>query len=166
VHRDTAVTMSVCNGSFVLGQAGLLDGRTATAHHAGYRALRATFPEVTVARGLRFVEDGTIATAGGLTSGTDLALRIVERYFGRDIAQQTATQLEYQGTGWMHPESNAVFADYAAGSPERPVCPVCGMRVAPDAPLTLDYDGATWLFCGAWCQEQFAAAPQRFAEAD
>jgi transcriptional regulator GlxA family with amidase domain/YHS domain-containing protein len=166
VHRDTAVTMSVCNGSFVLGKAGLLDGRTATAHHAGYRALRATFPDVTVARGLRYVEDGNIATAGGLTSGTDLALRVVERYFGRPVAQQTATQLEYQGTGWMHPESNAAYAEHGAGSPGRPECPVCGMPVSPDTPLTSDHDGTTWHFCGTWCQEQFAAAPGRFAEID
>jgi YHS domain-containing protein len=122
------------------------------------------FPEVTVARGSRWVEDGRIATAGGLTSGTDLALRVVERYFGRDVAQRTATQLEYQGTGWMNPESNAVFADYAAGTPEQPVCPVCGMRVAPDTPFTLDHDGVAWHFCGTWCQDQFTAAPHRFAD--
>ncbi|MGX6607744.1 DJ-1/PfpI family protein [Micromonosporaceae bacterium Da 78-11] len=162
VHHDTAVTMSVCNGSFVLGQAGLLDGRTATAHHAGYNALRALFPDVTVIRGVRFVEDGKIATAGGLTSGTDLALRIVERYYGRDLAHRTATYLEYQGTGWMHPDSNGQFADHEASSPGQPVCPVCEMPVSPDTPLTLDHDGSTWYFCSQWCQEQFQAAPERF----
>ncbi|MDG4827453.1 DJ-1/PfpI family protein [Asanoa sp. WMMD1127] len=166
VHHDTAVTMSVCNGCFVLGQAGLLDGRTATAHHGSYRALRATFPHVTVARGLRYVEDGTIATAGGLTSGTDLALRIVERYFGRSVARQTADMLEYQGTGWMHPDSNSRYAEHPTGSPDRPVCPVCGMPVAPDTPLTLEHDGISSSFCGARCQEQFAAAPARFLDVD
>ena len=40
-------------------------------------------------------------TAGGLTSGTDLALRVVERYFGREVAQTTATYMEYQGKGWI-----------------------------------------------------------------
>ncbi|GAA3212010.1 DJ-1/PfpI family protein [Dactylosporangium siamense] len=165
VHHGTAVTMSVCNGSFVLGQAGLLDGRTATAHHGGYRALRATFPEVTVVRGVRYVEDGRIATAGGLTSGTDLALRIVERYFGRTVARRTATQLEYQGTGWMHPDSNSEFAAEAANASDQPACPVCGMPVPPDDPLTLEHDGSTWHFCCTWCQEQFAAAPQRFVDA-
>jgi transcriptional regulator GlxA family with amidase domain len=53
-----------------------------------------------VRRGLRFVESGRIATAGGLTSGIDLALRVIERYFGRDAAQATATYMEYQSTGW------------------------------------------------------------------
>ncbi|MFG1608061.1 ATP-binding cassette domain-containing protein [Actinoplanes sp. NPDC049265] len=150
VHHDAAVTMSVCNGSFVLGRAGLLDGRTATAHHAAYKALGALFPEVEVVRGVRFVEDGPIATAGGLTSGTDLALRIVERYFGRAVAQRTATYLEYQGTGWTHPGSNAEFASMS--SPEQPACPVC------DMPTTSS-------FCGDWCREQYQAAPERFSGA-
>ena len=147
VHQDAAVTMSVCNGSFVLGQAGLLDGRTATAHHTAHRALQALFPEVTVVGGVRFVEDGPIATAGGLTSGTDLALRIVERYFGRDTAQRTATYLEYQGTGWMHPESNMEYAEPAASPPGQPVCPLCEMPVPPGT-----------RFCSDWCQEQFQAS--------
>ena len=47
------------------------------------------------------MESGRIATAGGLTSGIDLALRVVERYFGREVAQRTATYMEYQSTGWL-----------------------------------------------------------------
>ncbi|HTU09743.1 MAG TPA: DJ-1/PfpI family protein [Allosphingosinicella sp.] len=110
VHPGTAVTMSVCNGSFVLARAGLLDGRSATAHHGGYRLLQERFPNVRVMPGRRYVEDGRLATSGGLTSGVDLAMRIVERYFGREVARETARRLEYQGTGWMHPDSNAEFA--------------------------------------------------------
>ncbi|MFI7220239.1 DJ-1/PfpI family protein [Micromonospora maritima] len=165
VHQDTAVTMSVCNGSFVLAQAGLLDGRTATAHHGGYAALRATFPDVTVVRGRRYVEDGRIATAGGLTSGIDLALRVVERYFGRDVARQTATELEYQGTGWTRPSSNSQFATRPVSSPGRPLCPVCEMPVSPDTSFAAEYDGVTRYFCGSWCERQFAGAPDRFVGA-
>ena len=54
-----------------------------------------------VKRGVRFVENERIATAAGLTSGTDLALRVVERYFGREVTQTTASYMEYQGTGWI-----------------------------------------------------------------
>ena len=43
----------------------------------------------------------SVATAGGLTSGIDLALHVVERYFGRDVAERTATYMEYQGRGWL-----------------------------------------------------------------
>lgn len=94
------LTMSVCTGAFVLAKAGLLKGRPATTHHDFFDEFEKAFPDVTLRRGLRFVESGRIATAGGLTSGIDLALRVVERYFGRDVAQHTATYMEYQSTGW------------------------------------------------------------------
>ena len=95
------VTMSVCTGAFHLAKAGLLSGRTATTHHEFLDKLEREFPDITVKRGVRFVEGEKIATAGGLTSGTDLALRVVERYFGRAIAENTATYMEYQGKGWI-----------------------------------------------------------------
>ena len=94
------LTMSVCTGAFVLANAGLLKGRPATTHHDFFDEFEKAFPEVTLRRGLRFVESGRIATAGGLTSGIDLALRVVERYFGREVAEMTATYMEYQSTGW------------------------------------------------------------------
>jgi len=109
VHQTTQVTMSVCNGSFVLAKAGVLNGRTATAHHGGAARLKSMFPDVNVVRGNRWVEDGRIATSGGLTSGQDLALRLVERYFGRETTLATATELEYLGKGWMYPQINSVF---------------------------------------------------------
>jgi transcriptional regulator GlxA family with amidase domain len=99
--RTTDVTMSVCTGAYQLGKAGLLDGLEATTHHDFYDDFEKTFPDVKVQRGLRFVENEHIATAGGLTSGIDLALRTVERYFGRDVAQTTADYMEYRGTGWQ-----------------------------------------------------------------
>ena len=49
------------------------------------------------------MEAGNLASAGGLSSGIDLALRVVERYYGRTVALSTADQLEYQGTRWMLP---------------------------------------------------------------
>ena len=98
--EKTDLTMSVCTGAFALAKAGMLKGRAATTHHDFQDRLASEFPDVTVRRGLRFVESGRIATAGGLTSGIDLALRVVERYFGREVAQTTATYMEYQSTGW------------------------------------------------------------------
>ena len=94
--------MSVCTGAFVLGHAGLLAGKRATTHHDFHDQLKAQFPDITLERGARFVEcSPSVATAGGLTSGIDLALHVVERYFGRDVAQRTATYMEYQGQGWL-----------------------------------------------------------------
>ncbi|HWX24376.1 MAG TPA: DJ-1/PfpI family protein [Vicinamibacteria bacterium] len=99
--RTADVTMSVCTGAFQLAGAGLLAGLEATTHHLYLDKLAKEFPDVKVLRGLRFVEGPRISTAGGLTSGIDLALRVVERYFGRTVAQGTAAYLEYQGTGWI-----------------------------------------------------------------
>lgn len=158
----TEVTMSVCNGSYVLAAAGLLDGRHATAHHGGYGMMYALYPKVVLIRGVRYVEDGRFATSGGLTSGVDLALRVVERYYGRAVAEQTAEHLEYHGTGWMHPESNGQFARVPVGTAERPICPVCEAQLVRAKALTWVYHDKTWYFCGTWCREQFMATPERF----
>jgi transcriptional regulator GlxA family with amidase domain len=104
--RTTSATadliMSVCTGAFVLARAGLLAGKRATTHHDFHDRLAQQFPDVSVERGLRFVEGApNLATASGLTSGIDLALRVVERYFGRSVAQRTATYMEYESRGWI-----------------------------------------------------------------
>jgi transcriptional regulator GlxA family with amidase domain len=101
IAKTADVTMSVCTGAFHLAKAGLLSGKAATTHHEFIDKLQREYPDIDVKRGLRFVEGEKISTAGGLTSGTDLALRVVERYFGRPVAQTTATYMEYQGKGWM-----------------------------------------------------------------
>jgi len=101
MSTSTDVIMSVCTGAFQLGKAGLLSGKSATTHHDFLDRFAKTFPDVSVKRGLRFVEEEKISTAGGLTSGIDLALHVVERYFGREVAQNTANYMEYQSKGWM-----------------------------------------------------------------
>jgi transcriptional regulator GlxA family with amidase domain len=101
VHPKTDVTMSVCTGAFQLAKAGLLAGKTATTHHDFADRLAKSYPDIDVKRGVRFVEGDHISTAGGLSSGIDLALRVVDRYFGRQVAQATAVYMEYQGQGWI-----------------------------------------------------------------
>jgi transcriptional regulator GlxA family with amidase domain len=95
------LTLSVCTGAFHLARTGLLKGRTATTHHQFLDQLAREFPDIQVQRGRRFVEHAGVATAGGLTSGIDLALRVVERYFGRSTAERTAAYLEYESRGWI-----------------------------------------------------------------
>jgi putative intracellular protease/amidase len=98
-HSD--VVMSVCTGAFKLGEAGLLDGKPATTHHGSYVHFQHQFPNVRLVRDRRFVQsDAVLYTAGGLSSGIDLALHVVENYFGKDIAATTARQMEYEGAGW------------------------------------------------------------------
>ena len=95
------VVMSVCTGAFILAQSGLIDGKTATTHHDFFDRFEKKFPKIPLKRGLRFVEEKKFSSAGGLTSGIDLALRVVERYFGRETAEKTAFYMEYQSKGWM-----------------------------------------------------------------
>jgi transcriptional regulator GlxA family with amidase domain len=95
------VTMSVCTGAFILGYAGLLDGQSATTYFHRLDQFAKTFPKVNLVRGVRFVENEKISTSAGLSAGIDLALRVVERYYGREVAASTATNLEYEGKGWM-----------------------------------------------------------------
>jgi transcriptional regulator GlxA family with amidase domain len=101
-------TMSVCTGASVLADYGLLDGQTATTHHYFLQRLQKQYPAVHFVSGTRYVENGKIATAGGLTSGIDLALHIVARYYGDDVAQGTADLLEYKSTLWKNPEYEQV----------------------------------------------------------
>ena len=101
VTETTDVTMSVCTGAFQLAKAGLLSGKSATTHHDFIESLTKQFPDIDVKRGLRFVEGPKISTAGGLSSGIDLALRVVDRYFGRETAERTAGYMEYQSKGWI-----------------------------------------------------------------
>jgi putative intracellular protease/amidase/YHS domain-containing protein len=161
--KNTDVTMSVCTGAFVLAKTGLLSGKPATTFHAAFGPFAIQFPDIQLKRGARFVEDGNLATAGGLSSGIDLALRVVERYYGREIAQKTAYDMEYQGQGWMNPDSNQVYANLRVSTAEHPLCPVCGMDVDPaTAPKSL-YKGKTYYFCSQGDKDQFDATPDKFA---
>ena len=99
-HKHAALTMSVCTGAFQLAKTGLLQGIPMTTNRQASNNFAKAFPEIDLRRGPRFVEAGRIATAGGLSAGIDLALRVVSRYFGDATAQQTADRMEYVGRGW------------------------------------------------------------------
>jgi transcriptional regulator GlxA family with amidase domain len=93
-HHAAGVTVaSVCTGGMLLAETGLTDGRHATTHDGALDDLRATGANVVDAR---VVDDGDILTAGGVTSGLDLALYIVEREASREIADRVAKELEYE----------------------------------------------------------------------
>jgi transcriptional regulator GlxA family with amidase domain len=92
------VTMSVCTGAFKLAMSGILDGKSATTHHNYYDAFAKQFPKVRLVRGQRFVDNGTIVTAGGLTSGISAALHVIARYYGVPEADRTAAYMEFVPT--------------------------------------------------------------------
>jgi transcriptional regulator GlxA family with amidase domain len=69
----------------------LLDGKRATIHHGAYVSFKYDFPAVTLVKDRRYVQsDPVVFTSGGLSSGIDLALRVVELHFGREVADRTA----------------------------------------------------------------------------
>ena len=96
----TDVTISICTGAFQLPRTGLLKGVPATTHHDFFDSFAKEFPDIELRRGLRFVDSGRIATAGGLTSGIDMALHIVSRYYGVGVAEATAAYMEYSSDAW------------------------------------------------------------------
>ena len=164
VAKNADVVMSVCTGAFVLADTGLLAGKPATTHHSAYVRLASQFPDIQVKPGARFTESGNIATSGGLSSGIDLALRVVERYFGREVARQTAFDMEYQGQGWTNPNSNAIYAQAFTQDENDLHCPVCRMAVeAKSAPKSV-YKGKNYYFCSQAHKQEFDAAPAKFVE--
>ncbi len=99
LHQKGAVIASVCTGAMLLAAAGLLKGRPATTHHVAQPDLKAAGAELVSAR---VVDDGDVITAGGVTSGLELALWLVERFFNSQLAHEVEQELEYErrGTVW------------------------------------------------------------------
>jgi len=95
----TPVMASVCTGAFLLAQAGLLDGRRATTHWDSLDRLRRTYPRVRVVADERVVDEGRVVTAAGISAGIDMSLLLIERYFGPDVAAETARWMEYERRG-------------------------------------------------------------------
>ncbi|ELY44641.1 DJ-1/PfpI family protein [Natronorubrum tibetense] len=90
---EGATVASVCTGAMVLAEAGLLEGRPAATHPVAEEDLEASAANVVDER---IVDDGDVLTAGGVTSGLDLALWIVEREFGEEIASEVSALMEYE----------------------------------------------------------------------
>lgn len=99
--NDAEVTASVCTGASFLAEAGLLDGKRATIHHAVLDQF--TYPEVRVCRGRRVVDEGGVITSGGVTSGIHLALHIVRRFLGEEAERMLAGAIEFEPGGTAGP---------------------------------------------------------------
>src|SRR5690242_20596827 len=106
---------SVCSGAFLLGEAGLLDGRRATTHWAVCDALQRRYPTARVERDPIFVRDGKVSTSAGVTAGMDLALELVEEDGGRDLALAVARWLVLflRRPGWQSQFSVQLSAQVA-----------------------------------------------------
>lgn len=87
--------LSVCTGAFILAHAGLLEGLSATTHHSTFDEFAATFPDVPLRRGERFVDNGRIVTAAGVSAGIDASLHLLERLAGPAAAAGVRRNMEY-----------------------------------------------------------------------
>jgi transcriptional regulator GlxA family with amidase domain len=99
LHDDGARMASVCTGTMILSAAGITRGRPATTHHVALEALGAEGAEV---RRERVVDDGDLLTSGGVTSGLDMALWLVEREWGRELADRIARGMEHERRGEVY----------------------------------------------------------------
>ncbi|MEU0806711.1 helix-turn-helix domain-containing protein [Streptomyces sp. NPDC005970] len=85
--------VSLCTGAFALAEAGLLDGRPATAHWLHTAQLAQRYPKVRVDDSVLYVDDGDVLTSAGLTAGLDLCLHLVRRDLGAHVANQLARRM-------------------------------------------------------------------------
>ena len=89
------LVLSVCTGALLLGKAGLLDGLAATTHFGAVDLLREIAPEAEIREGARFVDNGRILLSAGVSAGLDVALHVVERLLGEELALEAAQYMEY-----------------------------------------------------------------------
>ena len=84
---------AICTGAFVLGEAGLLDGRRVTTHWTHARELQSQFPECSADTDRIFINDGPIWTSAGMSAGIDLALALIEADLGHEVTKEIAKKL-------------------------------------------------------------------------
>ena len=101
VAKHSDVVMSVCIGAYRLAETGLLSGKTATTMNGAYPDIQRKYPDVHFVRNMRWVQsDPVIFTSGATGAGIDLALHIVDLYFGREVAERSAGSMNYPGRDW------------------------------------------------------------------
>ena len=100
--EKTQITASVCTGAFLLAEAGLLDGLEVTTHWEDIPDLQRNYPNLQVRKGIRWIEQGKLFTAAGISAGIDMSLELVARLAGAELAERTARQMEY---AWSRPRT-------------------------------------------------------------
>lgn len=98
ISAQADIVASVCTGAFLLAKAGLLSGKSATTHWEDIADLKTMFPDVNVIKNRRWIDEGRIVTAAGISAGIDMSLHLVSRCAGEDLAVKTANQMEFDWT--------------------------------------------------------------------
>ena len=97
--EKTQITASVCTGAFLLAEAGLLDGLEVTTHWEDIPDLQRNYQSLQVRKGIRWIEQGKLFTAAGISAGIDMSLELVARLADAELAERTARKMEYT---WNH----------------------------------------------------------------
>lgn len=95
-YSKVELVASVCTGALLLAKAGILDNRRATTHWMDIDRLEREFPLVSVQRDVKFVDEGTVITSGGISTGINMSLYLISRLHGIEAAVQTAKRMEYE----------------------------------------------------------------------
>ncbi|WP_242582209.1 GlxA family transcriptional regulator [Amycolatopsis sp. 195334CR] len=136
-HEAGARMVSLCVGAFALAEAGLLDGRRATAHWMHTAQLAERYPKVQVDDSVLYVDDGDVLTSAGMTAGLDLCLHLVRRDLGAHVANQLARRMVVPA---HRPGGQSQFIDLSIPATDRQgLTPVLDWaRARLDQPLTID----------------------------
>lgn len=94
-HKPGVTIMSVCIGIYILASTGLLKGKRVTTHYLSIKDFQEKYPDTRVIKNVRYVQDKDIMTTGGITSGIDGALYLIEQLDGPEIAQHVADIMVY-----------------------------------------------------------------------
>lgn len=94
-HAAAEQLLSVCTGAWLLADAGVLAGLRATTYHTGFDRLQELEPTLTLVKGERWVDNGKVVTSAGVSAGIDMALHVVAKLLGKQVADKTARYMEY-----------------------------------------------------------------------
>ena len=95
---NAPITASVCTGAFLLAKARVLKEHKVTTHWEDIADLRIAFPKLNVIENVRWVDEGSIITSGGISAGIDMSLHLVSKLHSSDLAEKTARQMDFSWT--------------------------------------------------------------------
>ena len=93
--KKSRLVVSVCTGAFLLAKAGVITDHQVTTHWEDIQDLKQSFPDLDVVTGVRWVDQGSIVTSGGISAGIDMSLHLVSRLHSEALAVKTAKQMEF-----------------------------------------------------------------------
>ena len=94
-HKSIEYICSVCTGAYILGETGMLNGKKATTHHLALKILQEKYPDIQVVSDSKVIHDSNLITSGGVSSGINMALYLVELIMGKSTAERTAKTIEF-----------------------------------------------------------------------